>query len=152
MKKLFIFSLLLCLASTSFAGQWCEWDGLAGINCQSDSRGYILIDGFKVSTPAIANTKGFYRLVVTPASLGPDQVVGAEIWGFTANEITKTWAVRDMTAQEIDERNARAMNLDVYWLWKALLLKNVITAQEAAATLPQEMIDAYQARDRLETP
>lgn len=129
---------------------WCEWDGSAGINGQSDSRGYILINNIPTRTPAVANSKGWYKVIITQPIIGEDQDRDAEVWGFTGTEITKTWTVRDLTDQEKDQRTASPMPLSEYYLWYALLAKGVITTEEAVAALPPELVAAYEARDRLE--
>lgn len=148
-KTMIVVLMVLFAAGASAADQWCQWDETSGINCQSDSRGYIVINGFKVSTPAIANAKGYYKVVVTEPTVGADQTRDAEVWAFSDNTITKTWTVRDLTATELDQREAGAMPISEYYIWKALLVKGVITQQEAATYLPAELIDAYLARKRL---
>jgi hypothetical protein len=153
MKILYIVLLAVFITIPAQADQWCMWDGSQGVECQSDSKGFIRIpnpNGFKVSTESIANNKGYYRVVITQPTLGVDQVRDAEVWGFDGTNITLTWSVRDLSAGEIDQRDAAPMPLSEYYLWKALLVKGVITSQEAQNALPQELIDAYNARDRLE--
>ena len=141
---------LFIMPALSQADSWCQWDGEQGINCQSDSRGYIRVDGFKVSTPSIANAGGYYRVDNIDPVVGENQVRDEIAWSFSDNVITRTWTVRDLTAEEIDQRVASPMPLNTYYIWKALIAKGVITQQEAAQRLPQELIDAYLARDRLE--
>lgn len=153
MKKFIIgFLFVLFISPMALADQWCEWSGTQGINCQSDDSGFILIDGRPTRTESIANAAGWYRVIVTEPSVGADETKDAIVWGFASNEITKTWTVRDLTPAEIDERDAGAMPLSEYWLWKTLLLTGVITQQQAIDNLPSELIDAYQARDRIENP
>ena len=152
MKKLYLILLFLVAPTIANADMWCKWDGQEGTECQSDSKGFIFDErGFRVSTPSIANANGYFRLVDTQPVIGQNQVRDAVLWGFSNNEITRTWTVRNLTAEEIDQNTARPMPLNTYYLWKALLVKGAITQQEAANALPQELIDAYQARDRLET-
>jgi len=152
MKKLFIYLVLLIFSpSVLLADSWCQWDGSQGINCQSDNKGYIRTP-FKVSTEAVANDRGWFRVEVTQPAIGANQVKNAVVWDKVDNIITKTWTVRDLTATEIDQNVAAPMPLSEYYLWKALLVKGVITQQEAANALPQNLIDAYMARDRLENP
>jgi hypothetical protein len=152
MKKIIIF-LIVLFPAIGFADTWCQWDGVQATDCQSDNKGYIIdTRGFKVSTEPIANENGYYRMVTTEPVIGENQTKDQEIWGFAGNEISRTWTVRDLTITEIDENTASPMPLSEYYLWKALLVKGVITQQEAANTLPQELIDAYLARDRLENP
>ena len=98
------------------------------------------------------NPRGWYELTVTEPTVGEDQVKDAVVWGFETNQISKTWTVRDMTTTEIDARDADAMPLSEYYLWKTLIATGVITQQQAVNNLPAELIDAYQARDRLENP
>ena len=154
MKK-FILCILffIFIPSLLFAGTWCQWGGSAGTNCKSTNRTYISINDIRVSVSAEnLNPRGWYELTVTEPSVGEDQVKDAVVWGFATNQISKTWTVRDMTAAEIDSRDAVPMNIDIYRLWKVLLVTGVITQQQAVDRLPAEMIDAYQARDRLENP
>ena len=44
------------------------------------------------------------------------------------------------------------MDIDIYRIWRTLIQVGVITQQQAVNNLPAEMIDAYQARDRIENP
>ena len=135
------------------AERWCQWSGTEGINCINDRDGVIrLPDTIPIRTVNKINALGYYRVVITQPTIGADQKRGAEIWGFAANEISLTWAVEDMTAEEIAQRTAGAMPISEYYLWKALLATGTITQQQAATYLPQELIDAYQARDALENP
>jgi len=152
MKTFFITLIVLCFAAVSFADQWCQWSvpETKGVDCQSDSRGYIRIEGFKVKTPSIANNAGWYRLIVTQPAIGDDQTRDAEVWGFADNEISRTWTVRDLTAEELDQRSAGPLDITMYYLLKGLMAKDVFTLQEARNFFPQETIDAYQARSRLE--
>ncbi len=152
MKIVIAFLILIFFSIPAFAGQWCEWSGTAGINAQSDNRGYIMIDGFPTRTPSIANSKGWYKVVVTQPTIGVDQTRDTEVWGFAGNLISRTWTVRDLTTEELDQRIANAMSLSDYYLWRTLIVTGVITQQQAANNLPAELIDAYQARDRLENP
>ena len=150
MKKLII--IILLFSAPAFASQWCQWDGSAGVECQSDSRGYILINGFPTKTESIANTNGYYKVVVTEPEVGADQVKDAVVWSRYENKIGYTWTVRDKTSEELDTETAEPMPLSEYYLWKVLLLKNVVTAQELVNNLPAELKNAYLARDRLVNP
>jgi len=168
MRKIILCAtVLFMLAGISYAETYCMWDGSQGQYCQSDSKGYIqyprdysdktLANNKIFGTEADYNTHGFYRLIVTDPVLGADQVRDQEVWGIDTHPvnpdtITKTWTVRDMTATELDIKEAGPMPLSEYYLWKALIVKGVITQQEAANALPQELIDAYLARDRIENP
>jgi len=150
MKKIVLFFVFMFLPSVVFSGTWCQWSGSEGINCKSTSRAYITLNDHNVSVSAEnLNPRGWYELITTQPTIGADQVRDAEVWGFVANQITKTWTVRDMTATEIDEEIANPMSITDYYLWKALLVTGTITQAQAVASLPSEMIDAYQARKRL---
>lgn len=145
------FTILIFLFTTSaFATDWCQWVDNEGANCQSDSRGYIVIDGIKTRTHSTRNAKGWYERIVTQPALGENQVKSLVQWSFANNEIGITWAVRDLTLIELDEAESHAMPLNTYYLWKTLIAKGTITIEEAVAALPQEIIDAYLARQRLE--
>jgi len=139
--------------SILFAGTWCQWDGSEGINCKSTSKTSIVIDDHRVTVSAEnLNPRGWFERTITQPTIGEDQVRDAEVWSKVDNEIYLTWTVRDMTATEIDQRIASPMSITDYYLWKVLLVTGTITQQQAADRLPQELIDAYQARDRLENP
>ena len=153
MKKIFLVLVLAIAVTTTplYAATWCGWSGTEGINCRSDTAGWIqLPNGLLIAVDEENfNRHGYYRLETTEPTVGVDQVRDATVWGFADNVITRTWTVRDLTTTELDENEARAMPLSEYYLWKALLVKGVITQQEAATALPQELIDAYLARKRL---
>ena len=151
MKRLIVVALALFFAAPAFADTWCEWSGTEGENCKNDRDG-VLNMPFPTRTEAIINSHGYYRVVTTEPTLGADQVRDAEVWAKPDNTITKTWSVRDLTATELDQRIANPMSITDYYLWKALLVTGTITQQQAVAGLPAEMIDAYQARARLENP
>lgn len=152
--KLFTFCLVIILSPfMASAGEWCEWSGSSGVNCQSDSLGYVNApNGFNVKTESILNSHGIYRLTVTQPTLGVDQTKDAVVWGLVGNQMSKTWTVRDLTATEIDQRDATPMPLSEYYLWMVLEATGNITVQQIQNNLPQELIDAYLARDRLENP
>ena len=153
MKKFILCLMILLVPTILFAGTWCQWDGSQGTNCQSTTRTYITINNVRVTVSAEnLNPRGWYELTVTEPTVGEDQVKDAVVWGFETNQISKTWTVRDMTTTEIDARDADAMPLSEYYLWKTLIATGVITQQQAVNNLPAELIDAYQARDRLENP
>jgi hypothetical protein len=160
MKKILLvllFSLLFTVSTfaekSAFAETWCQWSGTEGYNCKSVIRGYVIISGVKVAADADnLLSRGFYPLITTEPTLGENQVKDSLVWGFANDEITLTWTVRDLTTTEIDQNTAAIMSRDIYAIWRVLFWKGVITQQEAATILPQEMIDAYQARDRLENP
>jgi len=155
MKKI-ILSLFLSLffITPAFAAQWCQWSGTEAENCISERDGILYPDNhFPVKIEG-NETKiynyGYYPLVITQPTIGENQVKDAEIWGFADNEISKTWSVRDLTQTEIDERDAEAMDITMYYLIKGLISIDTFTLQEAAAFFPAESITAYQARTRLE--
>lgn len=158
MRILLTTIVVVFMTSTSFASQWCEWSGSEGINCQSDSKGYILINSIKTRTPALANSKGWFKVTETPVTPGADQVIDAEVWSFASPDIGKTWSVRDMTTQEIQDRDDQIAVQDVltrneYYILKMLMLPGIINLTTGAidvSVVPQYMIDAYQARGRLE--
>jgi len=153
MKKFVLCLIILLVPSLVFAGTWCQWDGSAGINCKSSSNTYIILDDHRVTVSAEnLNPRGWYERIVTQPTIGANQVRDAEVWGFADNQISLTWSVRDLTAAEIQARTAGAMSLSQYYIWKTLLTTGVITQQQAADHLPQELIDAYQARDAIENP
>ena len=153
MKSLIVIALIVLFAPLANADRWCEWSGTQGINCRNDRNGVLMSPtNFPTSTVSKINSWGVYHLTETQPTLGADQVRDAEVWSKVDNEIYLTWTVRDMTATEIDERIASPMSITDYYLWKVLLVTGTITQQQAVDRLPQELIDAYQARDRLENP
>ena len=148
MKKIIVVLAILLITSFAHADRWCEWSGTEGENCVSDSNG-IYLDGRPTRTVSMINDFGLFRVTETQPVVGEDQRRDAEVWGFADNEITLTWTVRDMTATEIDNRIASPMSVTNYYIWKALISTGTITIQQAQDNLPQELIDAYQARKRL---
>jgi len=153
MKKFILILAIVFISNLAYADTWCMWDGSQGTNCQSDSKGYIVVqNGFKVHTESILNSHGYFHTTITHPAVGENQLRDQEVWDKVDNEITKTWTVRDMTSEEIDEHIASPMQISEYYIWKALLVKGVITQQDAVDRLPQDLIDAYLARDRLENP
>ena len=162
MKKIIICLVIALLPGIAFADTWCMWNGTQGEYCQSDDKGYIritsdhtdktLANNVISGTATDYNAVGYYLLTTTYPAIGENQVRDQEVWGFADNEISRTWTVRDMTQEEIDQNIASPMPLSEYYLWKALIVKGVITQQEAVNALPQELIDAYLARDRLVNP
>jgi hypothetical protein len=94
----------------------------------------------------MATARDWYELVVTPATLGTDQVTDEIVWGFEDNKITKTWTARDMTADEIDARDGAAMSLELYTYIKWQIAEGNITPN----TAPADLKKAYLARQRLE--
>ena len=124
--------------------------GTKGENCISN-RNNVLIspDGRPTRTESIINSWGVFRVAITQPALGVNQVTDAEIWNKVGNLITLTWSVRDLTAEELDEQAAQPMALSDYYQWKILVLKGVVTKAELATNLPQELKDAYLARERM---
>jgi len=155
MKRYLVFIILIMLVAVPIhAETWCEWSGTEGVNCRSDKAGWIRTpSGLYVAVDEENfNRHGYFRLESTDPAISENQVRDEVVWGFVDNVITRTWTVRDLTAEEIDQRIASPMPLNTYYIWKALLVKGIITQQEAATALPQELINAYLARDRLEDP
>jgi hypothetical protein len=158
MKKLIVFAILL-IAPFAYADTWCMWSGTEGENCRSDNLGSIrmpsdlsdktLANNVISGTEGDYNAVGFYKLTTTQPEIGENQVRDAEVWDKVDNQITRTWTVRDLTAEEIDNRIASPMSVTNYYIWKALIATEVLTIQQAQNNLPQELIDAYQARKRL---
>ena len=156
MRKFILCLLFIFIPSLLFAGTWCQWDGSAGTNCQSITRTYITINNVRVTVSAAnLNPRGWYELTVTEPSVGEDQVKDAVVWDFVTNQISKTWTVRDMTAVEIDTRDAAVMPLIDYLQFNLMVAKGVATPAEIVAYLTTkypEVLAAYLARDRLENP
>jgi hypothetical protein len=152
MGRVILFAFLAALAGVVNAGQWCQWDAANSVatDCQSDNAGYIVIEGFKVRSPDLANERGWYLTETTRPALTSTQTLDQVAYSLDANTITRTWTVRNLTAEEIDVEQSAAMPIGEYYLWKALIAKGVITQQEAVQALPQELIDAYLARQALE--
>jgi hypothetical protein len=150
MKKFILCLMIVLVPSLLFAGRWCQWSGTEGENCKSTSRTYIIINGGRVSVSAEnLNPRGWYELTVTQPTIGTNEVKDVEVWDLVNDEMSKTWTVRAMTAEEIDTRDERAMSVNSYCLWKALIVTGVITQQQAIDNLPARLVDAYQARGRL---
>jgi len=151
MKILVFILLIMCAPFTVAAGTWCEWDGTKGINCERAIEPSVVIGDHRVTVSAEnLNPRGWFELITIKPDVGSGQTRGAEVWELVDNQINKTWTVRDLTTNEIDNHAASAMEVGQYYLWKALLAKGVITQAEAVSALPQEVIDAYLARQRLE--
>ena len=145
--------LIVLMSSPVIAATYCQWDGTKGVNCRNDNRGYLPTDDGNISPETELFTEyGYYPLNTTYPVLGTDQTTDQEQWSFDGTTISRTWTVRAMTATEIDIRDAQPMPINTYYLWKTLLATGTITQAQANARLPQELIDAYQARDRLENP
>ena len=154
-RSIFIIACLMLFSTPLFAGTWCEWSGTEGINCKSDSRGYITLpSGLRVSIDQVNfNSHGYYERITTQPTIGTDQVRDAEVWGFADNQISLTWTVRDLTAQEILERDASAMPLSEYYLWKAIVAGGLFTSAQVVTYLTAnapELVDAYQARKTID--
>ena len=154
MKRLIVI-LIILIAPFAHAEQWCQWSGTEAENCLAVSGDGIIYppNHFPVKiagNETKINNYGYYLLVTTQPTIGANQTRDAEVWGFADNEISKTWTVRDLTATEIDQRTASPMSIEMYWVWKVFLDTGLITQAQAVERLPQEMIDAYLARKRLE--
>ena len=152
MKKLIMITLLtFFFASFAYADRWCQWSGTEGENCKND-RGGVLYLPFPTQTEAIINAKGYYRVTTTQPTIGADQVRDTEVWSKVDNEIFLTWTVRDLTAQEILERDASAMSLTDYLQWNALVAGGVFTSEQIVTYLTAnypEIVDAYLAMKTL---
>ncbi|MCP4262754.1 MAG: hypothetical protein GY774_35395 [Planctomycetes bacterium] len=152
MKKIVMIIAMLLITPFAYADQWCEWSGTAGINCINDRYGVISLDGVPTRTEAFINSFGLFRLTITQPAIGADETTNAEIWDKVGNQLSLTWSVRAMTQEEIDQRDSSPMSLSEYYLWTTLEATGTITIQQIQDNLPQELIDAYLARDRLENP
>ena len=153
MRKIIVIIAILLIGSSVYAGRWCEWSGTEGINCVNDRNGVLQSPtNFPTRTESIINSWGVFRVTTTQPAIGVDQVRDAEIWDKVDNQISLTWSMRDMTVAEIDIREAGPMPLSEYFLWKTMIVVGVITQQQAVNNLPQELIDAYLARDRILNP
>ena len=156
MKKIVLCLMLTLIPSLALAGTWCQWSGTEEENCQSTSRTFITINNVKVTVSAEnLNPRGWYELTVTQPTLGENQVKDAVVRDFADNEISKTWTVRDMTVEEIDIRDAEAMSVSDYYQWQAIIQFTSVTQAQIVTYLQTnapELIEAYQARDRLESP
>jgi len=154
MKKIIVL-LILILATPALAGTWCQWDGSKGVNCRGVSGDrFRLPSGVWVAQKDF-NEYGYYERITTNPVLGENQVRDQEVWGFADNQISLTWTVRDLTAAEIDQRAAGAMDLATYLIFRLLVNKSVTTNTELRTymeTKYPELADAYEARDRLENP
>ena len=154
MKKLVIVLCVILMASMAYAGRWCEWSGTEGENCVNDRNGVLLSPtGVKTRTISKINSWGLYQVTTTQPQLGVNQVRDAEIWDKVGNQISLTWSVRDMTEEEIYERDAQPMSVEVYLLYKALVAGGVFTQQQVVTYLTNnypEIVTAYLARKALE--
>ena len=155
MKKLItIVLLILFFAPFSYADRWCEWSGTVGENCKNDRDGVVYLP-FPTRTESLINNAGLYRVTVTQPTIGVDQTMDAEVWGFADNQISLTWTVRDLTTTELDNRAASPMSVNDYYVWKAFIQAGIFTQAQLVtyfqANQP-DMIEAYQARDRLLNP
>jgi len=157
MRKLIVV-LIILLATSAYAEQWCEWSGTEAVNCINERDGILYAPGYvpiKIE-PNIdtIHSRGYYRLEVTQPVLGENQVRDAEVWElFThpinEDKITKTWTVRDMTATEIDNRVASPLSVNDYWQWKGIQAAGGWTNEEMIQRLPADLVEAFQARARL---
>jgi hypothetical protein len=158
MKKLLLVICLLVVPTLALGATWCEWSGTAGENCKTDNKnGIIRIGGVNVKYESGKNSRGYYELIVTePAVSDTETKEVPPIWDFVANQITKTWTVRDLTAEELNARIA--MGGDIYWLFKIVLNAPIPNKGEPLVTpakllgqgVPQWLIDSYLARKAIE--
>ena len=138
----------------AYADRWCQWSGTEGTECKNDRDG-VLNMPFPTRTESIINSYGYYRVTITQPVIGENQTRDAEIWGFADNQISLTWSVRDLTATELDNRAASPMSVNDYYVWKAFMQAGIFTQAQLVAYFQAnqpEMIEAYQARDRLLNP
>ena len=156
MKSFIVIALIVLFASFANADRWCEWSGTEGENCRNDRNGVLKSPtNFPTSTVSKINSWGVYHLTTTQPEIGEDQVRDAEVWSKVDNEIYLTWTVRDMTATEIDNRAASPMPVHAYYVWKAFMQAGIFTQAQLVAYFQAnqpDMIEAYQARDRLLNP
>ena len=160
MKKLILTILILCVPSLAFAGTWCQWEGATRVNCKSTNKTSIFITDHLVTVSAEnLNPRGWFELITTQPTIGADQVRGAEIETKPANEILLTWAVDDMTAQEIQNRadeiaaQEGLISRELYYVLNCFLKNgsiDVVNGKLNPAGCPQKLKDAYSARGRLE--
>jgi len=153
MKKILIAILIVGFSATgAFAQLWCQNDGNdKGINCQSDNKGYLLINGFPTVKLTSRIAKGFFPVTIVEPDVAVNQKKTSEDWTFADNAFIKTWFVADMTDAEVDAFEAAAMNEDVYWIWKALrVLHPTVTVEQLVNFLPADQVDGYKARARVE--
>jgi len=159
MKKLFVLLAIVLIPSLAMAGiRFCQWnnDDKQPFACQTVVRvngqhQITLPDGTVVTTVQAANDAGLYRLRFVAPTIGENQKRGDKTYSLMGNEITMTYEVIDLTQEEIDAITAQVMDMNIYYLWKLLMETGVITVQQALDNVPQEVIDAYQARKRLES-
>lgn len=139
------------LASPLFAATYCEWNGSTTSNCQSDNKGYVRrADGLPIGGgEANYNANGLFELVTTEPTLEANQVKDSEVLGLADNKITRTWTVRDLTTEEIDNRIASPLSVNDYYQWKAIQLAGGWTNQQMQNALPPDLVEAYLARKRL---
>jgi hypothetical protein len=157
MKK--VLSIAVCLllfASIATAGTWCQWNGSEGENCKTTDLVYIRIGDHPVTVAKEnLNPFGWYELTITEPTVGADQIKNEMVWSFENNEIGLTWTVRDLTAQEIQDRDdlitaeEGLISRELYYVLRWLINENVITSTNVA-NAPAALRDAYQARGRLE--
>lgn len=156
MKKFVFCLVIMFVPSILFAGTWCQWDESAGINCKSTTKTSIVIDDHRVTVSAEnLNPRGWFERTITQPTIGPDQIRDAEVWDKVDNQISLTWSVRDLTATELDNRAASPMSVNDYYVWKAFMQAGIFTQAQLVAYFQAnqpEMIEAYQARDRLLNP
>jgi len=155
MKKLITIALLtFFFASFAYADRWCQWSGTEGENCKNDRGGVVYLP-FPTRTEALINAAGYYRVTITQPTIEEDQTRDAEVWGFADNQISLTWSIRDLTAIELDNRAASPMSVNDYYVWKAFIQAGIFTQAQLVAYFQAnqpDMIEAYQARDRLLNP
>jgi hypothetical protein len=90
MKKLLITALLvLGVATTSFAGTWCKWDGSQPTDCLRDRNGVIYVGTAGISGgEANFNSHGFYEKVITRPALVDGNMYTSATYTFDGTTIT----------------------------------------------------------------
>jgi len=153
-KNVALILVLLVFPVTVNAATWCNWTGSEGENCQSDSKGFIrTAEGLPVGvSTAGLNPRGWYELTDTQPTIGEDQVRDEVQWSIADNQISHTRTVRDLSAEEIDERTASAMSLSDWRQWSAIQLISGATNQQMRNYMGDELVEQWLARNRLENP
>lgn len=158
MRNLIVIVLVLLFAvSTASAERWCQWSGTQGENCLNDKDGILRPPGYFavkiIGNEAKINGYGYYFLTTTQPIIGADQYRDAEVWALVGNQMSLTWTVADYTAQEILEREARAMSLLDYLQWKAIVQFTSATSEQVEGFLTAnypDIVAAFLARKELQ--
>ena len=160
-KNVALILVLLAFPVTVNAATWCNWLGTEGENCQSDTKGFIrTAEGLPVGvSTAGLNPRGWFELTDTQPTIGADQRRSDPIWAKVDNQITRTWDVEDLTAQEIQNRadelaaEEGLISRELYYFINCLLTNgsiDLVNGKLNPAPCIQPLKDAYAARGRLE--